>query len=153
MTFTLDLKYYILGINCCGTRIMVIPQSSKLKPGVRFPCTAFYFFVLFKAQKMVVESFSLGGTSIIAHITLFILPAKWYPSSSLHHIVKQCVWRAILISINSFILHISFTKSKEVNSFTLLSLFQKSDDIINFIDERGTSLCYHFACKVRKWKN
>ena len=24
----------------CGTRIMVIPQSSKLKPGVRFPCTA-----------------------------------------------------------------------------------------------------------------
>jgi hypothetical protein len=45
----------------------------------------------------------------------------------------------------------SFTKSKEVNYFTLVSLFVKSDDIINFCilqsnmcDERGT-LLVHFA--------
>jgi hypothetical protein len=31
-----------------GTRIMVIPQSSKLKPGVRFPCTAAWSFNLIK---------------------------------------------------------------------------------------------------------
>jgi hypothetical protein len=49
------------------------------------------------------------------------------------------------------ILHSSFTFYKKVmrrGSFTLLSLFIKSDDIINKIDERGTSLCLHFAGKM-----
>lgn len=57
-----------------GTRIMVIPQSSKLKPGVRFPCTARRFINLIKTEKKRFErNFSGAATrsGIIIDVTLY----------------------------------------------------------------------------------
>ncbi len=85
------------------------------------------------------------------------LKVKKLNLSLLFHFLQKVMTSSILLMNEgpSLLFHF-LQKVMRRRGFTLASLFVKSDDIINFIDERGTSLCRLSLCRqseqVNKWK-